>query len=136
MVLSPRPSEALAREAFRNGASAYFLEDSGVSALARAIREAVSGRRYVSPPLRMASIEALRRGSKRWEARHHDSLTRREREALHLTAEGLDLASLADRLSISRRTAESHRDHAMHKLGLHGRAELIQYALDRELIPW
>jgi non-specific serine/threonine protein kinase len=45
------------------------------------------------------------------------TLTRREREVASLAAEGLSNKDIADRLAISQRTAESHVDHILTKLG-------------------
>jgi DNA-binding NarL/FixJ family response regulator len=65
----------------------------------------------------------------------YETLTTREREVLHLAAEGLSNPAIGDRLHISPRTAELHRAHIMQKLGLRNRTELIAYALRRGLIP-
>ena len=65
----------------------------------------------------------------------YETLTTREREVLHLAAEGLSNPAIGARLGISPRTAEKHRAHVMQKLGLRSRADLIVYALDRGLLP-
>jgi two-component system response regulator NreC len=65
----------------------------------------------------------------------YETLTTREREVLHLAAEGLSNPAIGERLNISARTAETHRAHIMQKLGLRNRTELIAYALRRGLIP-
>lgn len=57
------------------------------------------------------------------------TLTPREREILRLTVEGLSSTRIAKRLLISPRTVETHRENIMKKLGVHGKAELIYYAL-------
>jgi DNA-binding CsgD family transcriptional regulator len=62
-------------------------------------------------------------------------LTAREREVLHLAAEGRTNTEIATRLGISSRTAETHRSNLMHKLDLHTQADLIRFALRRGIIP-
>lgn len=62
------------------------------------------------------------------------SLTPRECEILRLTAEGLSSTQIADRLSISHRTVETHRANLMQKLGVHSKSELIRFALSRGLL--
>jgi DNA-binding NarL/FixJ family response regulator len=51
VLLSIHGDEPYVAAAFNNGASAYVLKESGVEHAVMAIREAVAGRRYVSPPL-------------------------------------------------------------------------------------
>jgi len=54
---------------------------------------------------------------------------------LHLVAEGCSNTKVAARLSISPRTAETHRANMMRKLDLHTQTDLIRYALRRGIIP-
>lgn len=63
-------------------------------------------------------------------ARHPDGLTDREAEVLTLLREGLTDAAIADRLVISRRTAEHHVGAILAKLGANGRAELADVGSD------
>lgn len=61
-----------------------------------------------------------------WEPRR---LTPRELEILSLTVEGLTSREIGHRLGISPRTADVHRAHLTHKLGLRNRAQVIRYAI-------
>ncbi|HEY5058597.1 MAG TPA: pyridoxamine 5'-phosphate oxidase [Gaiellaceae bacterium] len=62
------------------------------------------------------------------------SMSEREREVLHLLALGHTNQEVAEMLSISVRTTETHRAHVMQKLGLSTRAELVRYALVHGLL--
>jgi DNA-binding CsgD family transcriptional regulator len=64
----------------------------------------------------------------------YDLLSLREREVLQLIAEGKSTKEVAGLLNISEHTAESHRTNLMKKLGLHGLAELILYAVRKGLV--
>jgi DNA-binding CsgD family transcriptional regulator len=64
----------------------------------------------------------------------YETLTTREREVLLLAAEGFSNPEIAHRLSISVRTAESHRANLMRKLGLRNQTELVRYPLGRGLV--
>jgi len=135
VILSMYANEAYVLEALSNGASAYVLKDSSSADLVLAVREAAAGRRYLSPPLSARAIEAYQEKAKATTLDRYDTLTAREREVLHLAAEGRTNIEIATRLGISSRTAETHRSNLMHKLELHTQADLIRFALRRGLIP-
>jgi DNA-binding NarL/FixJ family response regulator len=135
VVLSMHDDEGFVLEALANGVSAYVLKDSNSSDLVQAVREVAAGRRYLSPPLSDRAIETYQQMAKIATMDRHETLTTREREVLQLSAEGYTNSEIAARLGISTRTAETHRSHLMHKLGLHTQADLIRYALRRGIIP-
>ena len=64
----------------------------------------------------------------------YDALSEREREVLQLIAEGYSSKEVAELLSISPATVETHRAHIMQKLRLTTRAELVRYALAQGLL--
>jgi len=135
VVLSMHSNEAYVLEALRNGAMGYVLKDSDATALVQAVHEAYAGRRYLSPPLSDVIIDAYVNKSRETVMDIYDTLTNREREVLHLAAEGRTNADVASRLGISPRTVEIHRTNMMRKLGLHSEHELIRYALRRGILP-
>ncbi len=134
VVLSMYANDAYVSEALRNGALAYVLKDVTGTELLRAIRSVLAGRRYLSPPLSEQAVLAYERKARAAQADGYQTLTAREREVLHLAAEGLPASAMAERLGIGARTAETHRASVMRKLGLHGRADLVRYALQRGLL--
>ncbi|MET0645951.1 MAG: response regulator transcription factor [Pyrinomonadaceae bacterium] len=134
VVLSMHDDEGFVLEALANGVSGYVLKDSNSSDLVHAVREVAAGRRYLSPPLSDRAIEAYQERAKVGTLDKHETLTAREREVLQLSSEGHTNSEIAARLGISTRTAETHRSHVMHKLGLHTQSELIRYAIRRGII--
>jgi two-component system response regulator NreC len=135
VILSMHANEAYVVEALRSGASAYVLKDATAEELVRAIREAAQGRRYLSPPLSENAIETyMQRASDSSSLDLYETLTTRERQILHLAAEGNTSSEIAQRLLISSRTAETHRANMMRKLGLHSQTDVVQYALKRGII--
>ena len=102
--------------------------------LVQAIREVIAGHYYLSPPLSERAIIAYVQTSDASAADPYHALTAREREVLHLAAEGLSNTELAAKLTIGVRTAETHRANLMSKLGLQSQTDLIRYALRRGII--
>jgi DNA-binding NarL/FixJ family response regulator len=135
VILSMHANEAYVLEALRNGAAGYVLKDSSAADLVQAVREVVAGRRYLSAPLSERAIAAYIQKASDVALDPYEMLTNREREVLHLAAEGRTNAEIADQLSISPRTAETHRANLMHKLGLRTHTDLIRYALRRGILP-
>jgi DNA-binding CsgD family transcriptional regulator len=78
--------------------------------------------------------EILERRTPSASSGRYETLTTREREVLVLAADGFSNPEIAHRLSISARTAESHRANLMRKLGLRNQTGLVRYALGRGLV--
>jgi DNA-binding NarL/FixJ family response regulator len=135
VILSMHANEAYVLEALRNGVSAYVLKDSRANDLVHAVREVLGGRRYLSPPLSERAIESYVHKAQTAELDPYETLTTREREILHLAAQGHSATEMAARLFLSPRTVETHRANLMRKLDLHTQTDLIRYALRRGIIP-
>lgn len=135
-VLSMYDESHYVREALRRGAGAYILKDSSVDLLNEAIRAVLTGTHYLDPALPAHLLdEAL---SEEPPGEDHldpySFLSNREREVLQLTAEGLTMKEAAQRLRISPRTVEKHRESLMRKLGIQNRADLVRFAVYRGLL--
>lgn len=135
IILSMYDDEGFVLEALSNGVSAYVLKDAGSTDLIQAVREVRAGHRYLSPPLSDRAIKVYEQMTKAGTMDKYETLTTREREVLHLSAEGHTNNEIAVRLGISVRTAETHRSRLMHKLDIHTQADLTRYALRRGIIP-
>ena len=135
VILSMYGNNGYVHEAIHSGARGYVLKDSTATELVRAIRESVLGRRYLSPPLSDRAIDAYLQKTVATELDPYDKLTDREREVLHLAAQGNTNAEIATKLFISRRTVEAHRASMMQKLALHTQTDLIRYAIERSILP-
>lgn len=131
VVLSMHAHEAYVAEALAAGAIGYVVKDAGSAELIQAIQAAAEGRRYLSPSISEPALAAYPAGGA---ADPLDTLTKREREVMQLTAEGLSGAEASQRMHISPRTVETHRANVMKKLGLRNQRELVRYALERGLL--
>jgi len=134
IILSMYDDEGFVLEALSNGVSGYVLKDAGSADLIHAVREVKDGHRYLSPSLSDRAIDTYENMNKAGTTDKYETLTAREREVLHLSAEGLTSNRIAIRLGISVRTAETHRSNVMHKLDVHSQADLTRYAIRRGII--
>lgn len=136
VILSGFVDEGQLVDSVRAGASGYLLKTSDVTELVRAIQRVHAGETYYSEELSQGydipeiAFQARRRGARAG----LNALTTREREILQLIAEGTTNQSIADELSISVKTVESHRANIMAKLHLRSRADLIRYAFQRGFV--
>jgi two-component system, NarL family, response regulator NreC len=134
LVLSQYDDPAYLREALIAGASGYALKRSSGAELVEAIRTVARGEMYLHPALARVLVEdAL--GSKRAAVgRVQEALSERESQVLRLVALGHTSQQIAEQLFLSVRTVETYKARGMDKLGLRGRAELVQYALENGLL--
>jgi DNA-binding NarL/FixJ family response regulator len=133
VFLSMHPDVVYVSEALQAGGSAYVLKSSAGVEIVTAIREAIQGGTFVSPLIDKTALDAQIRRNQRWPDVPH-SLSPRRREVLQMIAEGRSTKQIADVLQISPRTVEFHRYRAMHSLGLHTLAELVQYAIKHHMV--
>lgn len=134
IILSMYANEGYVIEAFEKGAVGYVVKDSSAADLVQAVQHAHADRRYLSPPLSDLKLETYLEKAKAAKTDDYETLTAREREVLHLVAEGYTSAEIADRLVISPRTVETHRSNLMRKLDLNSQTDLVRYALRRGIV--
>lgn len=134
VILSMHGNDEYVLEALRNGATGYVLKDAGADELVAAVRAVSGGERYLSPELAERAIDAYVRQTEETTLDRYETLTDREREVLHLAADGLTNVEIAARLSLSPRTVENHRANMMRKLGVTNQTELVRYAIKRGLV--
>ncbi len=136
VMLSMYGNENYVIEALRAGAKAYVLKEAAAEELVHAVRESLLGHRFLGSPLSEHAIGAYLQRAQSAVRDPYDTLTKREREVLHLAVEGYTNADIASRLFISRRTVEIHRANMMKKLGLRTQhIQLVQYAVQRGISP-
>jgi DNA-binding NarL/FixJ family response regulator len=129
VILSMHANEEYVFQVLQAGAAGYVLKQSDSSEVLTAIRAALSGGSFLSPPISRAVIEDyVHRAEVRGQGEDLDILTSREREVLQLLAEGLPNREIAEQLSISVKTVETHRSNMMNKLNVNNKTELIKYA--------
>jgi len=129
LVFTAYDTEERVLGAIRAGARGYLLKGASAEEIARAVRLVNAGGSYLEPRVAaqvMAQVATPRRASL--------ALSDREREVLHLVAEGLPTKQIARSLSITERTVKFHVNSIFHKLGAENRAQAVALAAQRGLL--
>lgn len=128
VILSMHATEEYVLQALRRGAAGYLLKGSAVAELEVAIRAVARGDTYLSPAVSKRVVDEYvnRTGNA---ADPLEALTPRQREILQLVAEGHTNKDMAQRLGLSHRTVEVHRNQLMKRLGVHDLAGLVRFAV-------
>ncbi len=119
VVLTRYREAGYVREAFAAGALGYVLKQSPFSELRNAVEAVARGGRHLDP-----AIGLLQSATE-----HANEASQRELDVLRRAAEGQPNKDIASALEISVKTVEAHKANGMRKLGLRGRAQMLQYAL-------
>ncbi len=135
IILSMHAHEFYVRETFKRGADGYVLKDTLADEIVQAVRTVISGTRHFGELLSEFEAAALLQQPNGQPGDSYETLTSREREIFYLVAKGRKNREIAHLLGISIRTAETHRARVMHKLKLRNQTDLIQYALQKKLLP-
>jgi DNA-binding NarL/FixJ family response regulator len=135
IILSMHADESYIIRALAAGARAYLLKDATDEDLVPAIRAVASGKPFFSPAVTAVLVEDyMRTLQKRGLTDSYHLLTDREKEVLHLLAEGRSNKEVATLLDLGLSTVETHRANLMQKLNLHNTAEVVLYAVRKGII--
>ena len=135
LILSMHSDQAYVTQAVQAGARGYLLKESAGSELIAAIAAVAAGKSFFSPAVAQVVFDDYVRGlTERGITDRYDALSEREREVLQLVAEGKSSREIADVLSISPATVETHRTHLLQKLGLRNTGEVVRYAARRGIV--
>ena len=130
LVLSMHFDESYVLQTLRAGARGYLLKDSVDADLIRAVTAVSEGKSFFSPSVaKMMLDDYVRNLEQQGVTDRFDLLSAREREIFQLIAEGNSNKEIANMLSLSISTVETHRARIMEKLDLHSTAEIILYAV-------
>lgn len=134
VVLSMHAEDSYVREALQLGARAYVLKGSPLAELETGIRAVMKGERYLGSELSEDLLERRPTAKSQVQDRYQ-MLTEREREVLQLTAEGHTSREIGEKLHISHRTVDKHRENVQKKLELRNTVEMATYAHRNGLLP-
>ncbi|MDD3687008.1 MAG: response regulator transcription factor [Bacteroidales bacterium] len=135
IILSALTDEDSVMKAIKAGAKGYLSKDAGTDELLIAIKSVYNGEEYFGGQI---SKIVFRSYTKLFNQDKHSTesplLSEREIEILKCFADGLTYKETADKLFISPRTVETHKNSIMSKLGLKTLADLIKWAIKNNII--
>ena len=129
LVFTMRDEGIYAERALRAGADGYITKEEGTEKAIQAIRQLMQGKRYLSEKVAEKMMDNLV-GNTAGAEGTVESLSDRELEVLELLGNGLGSREIAEKLHLSIKTVESHREHMKTKLGLARATELVSYAFN------
>lgn len=134
LILTVHDSEQTVREVLAVGARGFLLKSDAGRELVAAVEALQHRRTFFTSRVAQMMLDGYLRP-------HDDSnpsgecvLTPREREVIQLVAEGKTTKEVATAISLSVKTAETHRTNLMRKLDLHSVAALTLYAVRNGIV--
>jgi len=129
LVFTMRDDPVYVERALRAGADGYLAKTRTGQDILQAVHTVAEGKRYVSGEMAEHLMDRVI-GHAAAGARALDTLTDRELEVLQLLGEGLSSRQVSERMHVSFKTVESHREHLKSKLDLHSASELVSFAFN------
>jgi DNA-binding NarL/FixJ family response regulator len=134
LILSMHLNEEYITNALKAGALGYLAKNTTRDELITAITRVGEGQRYLGKDVAEVITNGYIQRVNNDVAAEKDLLSKREIEILKLTAEGRGNKEISEKLFISIRTVESHKNHIMQKLELKSAVEMTRYAIKQGLI--
>lgn len=129
LILSMHEEGLYASRALRAGALGYIVKQDAIDNIATALQQTLAGQRYLSPSI---AKQLQANGVEGQPTSSHDliaGLTDRELEIFELIGKGRDVREMAEALSVSPKTVETHRTNIKEKLKLKNSREVARVAL-------
>jgi len=133
MVISLHDERVYAERALRAGAKGYIMKSEATENVMTAIRTVLKGSMYLSDDMQERMLSQFAGNSKK-ETSPIDVLSDREFEVFRMVGDGLETREIAKRLTLSVKTIETYKSHLKTKLDLHSSTELIQRAVEWNLL--
>jgi DNA-binding NarL/FixJ family response regulator len=136
VMLSMHDNEKYVAQAFLEGASGYLLKNVNADELIFALKHVSGGGKYLCTELAMTLLDKLLKNSQHVPLNPGPDIefSSREIEVLNLIADGLTNNEMSEKLFISKRTIEGHRQSLIDKTGVRNTASLIRFAVINGLI--
>ncbi len=129
LVVSMYPESLYGERVLRAGANGYVMKRESGRKLLAAMRHVLAGNTHVSPELNELILQKLSDRRRRPGGPAVQRLTDREFEVFELIGQGFGTREIAERLNVSMKTVETHREHIKEKFDVKRTAELVQRAI-------
>ena len=136
LVLTMHKEERMIAYLMELGVNGYLLKDTNREELKQAIITVYEHGYYFNDRTSQAVLDGLRRKTKTPPKLGQEIvLSRREQQVLELIAEGLSNKEIGEKLFISTRTVDGHRNSLLQKFNVHNTAKLIMEAVRKGFLP-
>jgi DNA-binding NarL/FixJ family response regulator len=129
LVLSMHDESLYAERALRAGARGYIQKMEPPPVLLEAMRKVLTGEIYISPKMGATLLRRMVGSREGTVVSPMERLTDRELEVFRLIGSGQTVREIADKLCLSVKTVEAHREHIKEKLNVKTSAELLRFAI-------
>jgi DNA-binding NarL/FixJ family response regulator len=130
LILSMHDEPLYAARALRAGAAGYIVKQDAIENISKALRNVLSGQRYISPTIAGQLIsEAGTKPELQNDGDPMAVLSDRELEIFELIGKGHEVRSIADDLGLSPKTVETHRTHIKKKLNVKNARQVRRFAV-------
>lgn len=135
LALSMHDESLYAERVLRAGGRGYVMKQEATEKLLTAIRRVLAGEIYLSPRMSTRLLGQLASAAPGGDVSPISRLTDRELEVFTMIGRGLSTREIAEKLFLSVKTVEAHREHIKEKLGLRSSVELVRHAVQFNLAP-
>ncbi|MEQ9301820.1 MAG: response regulator transcription factor [Cyclobacteriaceae bacterium] len=134
IILSMDVTMGYVKKSIQAGVKGYIPKDSSRDTLIEAITKVHNGEKFFSERVSEVILKGFYENDLSDKPKKTGDLSKREEEVLKLIASGMSNRDIADKLFISIRTVDAHRNHIIQKLKLRSTAELVKYAIKNQII--
>jgi len=131
LIMSMYSEDQYALRAFKAGASGYLTKDTIHNDLLVAVKDVLSGKKFIPPAIAEKLAASLGYETER---PLHESLSNREFEVFRLLISGIQTFAIAEQLGVSTTTVSTYRTRILSKMRMKNNAALIGYGLEKNLI--
>ncbi len=130
LIMSMYSEDQYALRAFKAGAAGYLAKETVHYNLAKAVKDVLSGKKFITPAIAEKMAGFLGEESTK---QPHEQLSNREFEVFKLLTAGKSATAIAELLAVSTTTVSTYRARILDKMKMQSNADLIRYAVEKNL---